>query len=106
MSLLFGYWGRRVSVPGVTPAAGERMEVAFNAIAPRFFETMGIPLLLGRDFSRRDTARAPRVAIVGEETARKYFPGQSPIGRQLRFDDPDGTGEVEIVGHPESPDHV
>jgi predicted permease len=74
------------------------MEVAFNAIAPRFFETMGIPLLLGRDFSRRDTARAPRVAIVGEETARKYFPGQSPIGRRLRFDDPDGTGEVEIVG--------
>jgi predicted permease len=74
------------------------MEVALNAIAPRFFETMGIPLLLGRDFSRRDTARAPRVAIVGEETARKYFPGQSPIGRQLRFDDPDGTGEVEIVG--------
>lgn len=98
MSLLFGYWGRRVSVPGVTPTAGERMEVAFNAIAPRFFETMGIPLLLGRDFSRRDTARAPRVAIVGEETARKYFPGQSPIGRQLRFDDPDGIGEVEIVG--------
>jgi len=98
MSLLFGYWGRRVSVPGLTPVAREKMEVAFNAIAPRFFETMGIPLLLGRDFSRADGVTAPRVAIVGEETARQYFPGQSPIGRQLHLDDPDGAGDVEIVG--------
>jgi predicted permease len=98
MSLLFGYWGRRVSVPGLTPVAREKMEVAFNAIAPRFFETMGIPLLLGRDFSRADGVTAPRVAIVGEETARQYFPGQSPIGRQLHFDDPNGAGDVEIVG--------
>jgi predicted permease len=98
MSLLFGYWGRRVSVPGLTSVVGEKMEVAFNAIAPRFFETMGIPLLLGRDFSRDDGATAPRVAIVGEETARQYFPGQSPIGKQLHFNDPDGAGDVEIVG--------
>jgi predicted permease len=98
MSLLFGYWGRRVFVPGVTRASGERTDVAFNAIAPRFFETMGIPLLLGRDFSLGDAAKAPRVAIVGEETARQYFPGQNPIGRRLRFDDSNGFGEVEIVG--------
>jgi predicted permease len=98
MSLLFGYWGRRASVPGVPPVTGGRMEVAFNAIAPRFFETMGITLLGGREFSRDDGATAPRVAIVGEETARQYFPGQSPIGRQLHFGDPDSAGNVEIVG--------
>ncbi|HEY3628983.1 MAG TPA: ABC transporter permease, partial [Terracidiphilus sp.] len=98
MSLLFGYWGRRVSVPGSTPVAREKTEVAFNAIAPRFFDTMGIPLVLGRDFSRQDGATAGRVAIVGEETARQYFPGQSPIGRRLHFDDPDGAGDVEVVG--------
>jgi predicted permease len=98
MNLLFGYWGRRVSVPRVPAVTVGRMEVAFNAIAPRFFETMGIPLLGGRDFSQDDGATAPRVALVGEETARQYFPGQSPIGRHLHFDDPDGAGDVEIVG--------
>jgi predicted permease len=74
------------------------MEVAYNAIAPRFFETIGIPLLLGRDFSAGDGSTAPKVAIVGEETARQYFAGQSPMGRRLHLEDSDGSDDVEIVG--------
>ncbi len=50
-------------------------------VAPRYFETLGIPLIAGRDFEFRDVGR-PRVAIVNQAMARRYFPGVNPIGRQ------------------------
>ena len=65
-----------------------------NWVSPRYFATTGIPLVAGRDFTERDTARAVRVAIVNESIARRYFAGRSAIGRRLGYDKPD----VEIVG--------
>jgi len=50
---------------------------------PGYFETLKIPLRVGRSFTDRDTADQPRVAIVGESTARRLWPGQDPIGRRL-----------------------
>jgi len=67
-------------------------------IAPRFFETVGIPLLGGRDLNERDTeASAPQVAVINETMARFFFGGENPIGKRF------GTGRdigmpVEIVG--------
>jgi predicted permease len=67
-------------------------------IAPRFFETVGIPLVAGRDFSERDTATAPRVVIINESMARYYFGDQNPVGRRIGFPgEPAGTLR-EIVG--------
>jgi putative ABC transport system permease protein len=63
-----------------------------------YFKTMGIPLLAGRDFTARDTARAPRVAIVSERIVREYFPSGpgSALGRRVRLSD---RGEwLTIVG--------
>ena len=73
-------------------------------MAPRYFETLGIPLIAGRDFSFRDMGR-PRVAIVNQAMARRYFPGVNPIGKHVAIDrDPKNGGwfggdqPYEIVG--------
>jgi predicted permease len=67
-------------------------------VAPRFFETVGVPLVAGRDFNERDTASAPRVAIINESMARYYFGEQNPIGRRVVFPGEARDGPSEIVG--------
>jgi predicted permease len=65
------------------PKAGQEPTAATNGVSPRYFETVGTPLIEGRDFNEGDTARAPRVFIVNQAMARGLFPGQSPLGRRL-----------------------
>ena len=60
-------------------------------ISPGFFETMGMPIRLGRDFTDRDNQAATKVAIINETAARKYFPNENPIGSS-------SIGGLEIVG--------
>ena len=67
-------------------------------INPNYFKTMGIPLLAGRDFTERDTANAPKVAIVSERIVREYFRGRpaEAIGQRVRLED---RGEwLTVVG--------
>ena len=72
-----------------------RARTLVNSVGPRYFETMGIPLLRGRDFNRSDKLGAPAVAIVSEGFARAYFPDENPIGRAVGAH----TGEsVSIIG--------
>ena len=64
-------------------------------IEPSYFETMRIPLLAGRSFSRTDARDAPRVAIVSQRLAQAHWPDASPIGARLRL----SFGfEAEIIG--------
>ncbi len=63
-------------------------------VGPNFFPTVGIPLVLGREFSRQDNETAPKVAVVNERLARYYFGGQNPIGRRIGW----GQADIEIVG--------
>jgi len=70
--------------------------VQYNNSTPGYFATMGIPLLRGRDFNAQDTATSPPVGIVNEALARRYFPGQDPLGRRY-LDDYDGQWRI-IVG--------
>jgi predicted permease len=86
---------RAVSVEGYQPAPGERRSISINWVAPKYFATFGIPLLLGRDFTARDDG-GPLAAIVSETMARYYFGAASPIGRRLRFDG--HPGSYEIIG--------
>ena len=74
-----------------------RNRVWRNATTPGWFETMGIPLLSGRDFNARDRVGSPPVGIVNEAFARRYLPGQQPIGQTLRVDSDNGP-RYEIVG--------
>jgi len=75
-----GLWDRGVRVEGHPSQSGEPERVAFNAVAPRYFATLGTPRLAGREFTDRDTASSPAVAIVNDSFARTFFPGGSAIG--------------------------
>lgn len=66
-------------------------------VTPEYFATLGIAILQGRNFSSADTPTTPRVAIVNEAMARKYWPNQAAIGKRFRVRTLDGA-EVEVVG--------
>jgi predicted lysophospholipase L1 biosynthesis ABC-type transport system permease subunit len=71
----------------------QRIRIAFNSVAPGFFETMRIPLVAGRDFDERDAASgAPKVAIISERMAR-HFAG-NPVGQQIG----NGRSMAVVVG--------
>ncbi len=72
--------------------------VGVTVVGPRYFETMGLGLLDGRDFGGADVEGAPRTAIVNETMARRFWPGESPIGKRFRMmQEPEPT-TVEVVG--------
>ena len=71
---------------GQTPDEAAANEWAnWDIATPRYFETMGIPIVSGRAFARTDTAAAQRVAIVSESAAARYWPGEEPIGKRVRL---------------------
>ena len=61
-----------------------RLQTFQNVVSPRYFDTMGIALLMGRQFSSRDDERAPAVAVLNESLARLLWPDASALGRRLR----------------------
>jgi predicted permease len=85
--------------PGLSLPEKDRA-VYMNEVSAGFFTTYGTPLLAGRDFTPQDSASAPRVVIVNETFAKRFFGGGNPVGRQIRNDP--GPGEnppfMEIVG--------
>lgn len=83
-----------VGADGTTKQSGN---VYLHQVRENFLETMEIPLLLGRGLTTKDDARGPRVAVVNQAFAQKYFPNINPIGQRFGFDS-QKTSEVEIVG--------
>jgi len=70
-----------------------------RSISSGYFRTLRIPLLAGRDFSQQDGADGPLVVILSNSTAKKLFPNESPLGRQVLFGVDNGNGLVaEVVG--------
>ncbi len=97
-----------ISVPGRNVPPDENSmrqvngELEFNApylaqVGPKYFETLGMTLLRGRDFTDRDNEQAPKVAVVNEAFARYYFGDDNPIGRTFDRGKNNG-GLIEIVG--------
>lgn len=92
-------WDSSTSVEGHTPADGEDMQAYMNALSASYFETMGIPLLDGRDFSRLDFKQHPTVAIVNRRFAEHFFKDGVVIGKRLGRGTAPGTElNIEIVG--------
>lgn len=79
---------------GYTPAPGESMSVPYSIVSPGYFETLGIPLRSGRDFTDADDATTSPVAIVNEAMAQRYWPGRDAIGQKFRT----WRGTAVIVG--------
>jgi putative ABC transport system permease protein len=92
-------WNDSVHPEGAGSAESGK-ESNFNRIGPGYLRTMGTPLLAGRDFDDRDKVGAPKVAIVNEAFAKRFFGGANPVGRRFRVEEGVG-GKVpvyEIVG--------
>ena len=69
-----------------------------GSVSGGYFRAMGIPLVSGRSFSESDTGDAPPVAIANVTLARKFWPGESAIGKQIRFDENTSEPAITIVG--------
>ena len=90
-------WGMTVRVDGYQAKEGEDMNPNVDGVGPRYFETMGIPLVVGREFNDTDTIGAPKVAIINETMAKYFFGTDSPLGRRIGFGRGSAT-DIEIVG--------
>jgi predicted permease len=88
----------RIRIPGRPNDTGKPMPCHLLPVGPRFHETMGIPILLGRELDERDDAAAPKRAVVNETFVKKYFPGVQPVGRQFLMTGRDQDTSIEIVG--------
>jgi predicted permease len=86
-----------VRLEGYEAKEGEDMNPDINEIGPGYFTTMRIPILLGREFTPADRLGAPKVAVVNETMAKKYF-GGNPLGRKLAFGGRSKVIDIEIVG--------
>lgn len=88
-----------ISVEGHQAKDGEDMQAFVNSLSPGYFDAMGIPLIEGRDFDRRDVVKDSKVAIVNRKFAEHFFKGKSPIGRHLGWGGgPDTKLDIEIIG--------
>ncbi|MGH9629294.1 MAG: ABC transporter permease, partial [Bryobacteraceae bacterium] len=83
-----------VRIDGYTPGKDEDMRLNYETVGPKYFQTMRIPLVSGRDFDERDREGAPGVVIISEAMARRFWPGGDALGKQLQL----GKGWLKIVG--------
>ena len=84
-----------LTIHGYQPQPGENMHVLLNAVSPKYFGTLGIPFQAGRDFEKTDDPDSLGVAIINEMAARRFFPGEDPIGKTIQVGNP---VDLRIVG--------
>ena len=79
------YLGRAFLAEGwAEPPASTEVRGSWNVIAPRFFETLDLPILRGRDFTAQDDSAATPVMIINESFAKAMFPGENPVGKRVQ----------------------
>jgi putative ABC transport system permease protein len=79
-----GYSRALLQIEGRSPfEQGQEPMVDINLISPEYFQTMGIEMRAGRPFAAQDGAEAPKVVIINETIARRFFPNENPIGHRL-----------------------
>jgi predicted permease len=79
---------------GYVPHPHESLLAENAEVGPRYFESLHIPILEGREFTQDDDQKAPSVIIVDQTAARRYWPGQDPLGKRLRV----GGGISTVIG--------
>ncbi|HEY4359098.1 MAG TPA: ABC transporter permease [Acidobacteriaceae bacterium] len=94
-----GGWTDLVLFQGAPRTPENSRYVFFNNVGNGFFSTMGIPLVAGRGFSAQDTQTSPKVAVINESMAHRFFPNGSAIGRRFSLGEtPEHPGEIEVIG--------
>ena len=103
-------WGSQrissLSVEGHTPGRDERLRTNEEIVTDRYFETMGLRILDGRGFRAEDRAPGARTSIVNASMARRFFPGQSAVGKRWDYGDTIGKDSQVIVGVVEDAHYV
>ncbi len=91
---------RGITIEGYAARTGEDLEVNTTSVGPGYFEAMRIPMLRGRSFAERDAEGAPGVVIINEAFARRYWPGQEPLGKRLQMGSRNNADApyLEVVG--------
>ena len=90
--------GGALEVEGFAAPAGQPAPSAgWNVVSPRYFETMHIPLLRGRDIHETDNQNSMRVAVINQAMAERFWPGKDPIGRHFGVEE-DPHHPLEVVG--------
>jgi putative ABC transport system permease protein len=94
-----GGWDSSFHISGTAPdPPGHEPISAMNIVSPDYFRVLEMSILRGRTFTAQDIASEPRVMIIDELAAQRFFPGQDPIGKQI--DDPVTIGEANETGAP------
>ena len=88
------YSSAPIAVDGYEAPPDQLPTVEYNEISPAYFQTLGIPFVSGRDFTRADDENAPPVAVVNETMVVKYWRGENPVGKRLKVKD----RWMEVVG--------
>jgi predicted permease len=90
--------GDEIIVEGHTPTGRADGGSRYDAVAPRYFSTLGIPVLLGREFTEEDHAGARPVCVINETFAKRFFNGRNPIGMHVTQHYADERHTYEVVG--------
>jgi predicted permease len=91
-----GEMGTGLHVEGYHPAASEEVGASKDSLSAGYFRALRIPIVAGREFSERDNASGPKVAIINQALAKKYFEGRNPLG--LHIDTDRKRLDYEVVG--------
>lgn len=92
-----GGWNEDIRTAGSDQQL-EEGRVPFNMVGPGFFSTVGIPLLIGREFGEADRENSPKVAVVNQSFAHRFFGNESPIGKRFGEGGRASPDQYEIVG--------
>jgi predicted permease len=87
-----------IRIDGVASTNQQDNATADDQVGPNYFSTIGVPIVLGREITTEDFARAARVAVVNETFAKFYFGGRNPLGHKISMQDPEHPDTFEIVG--------
>ncbi|MBZ5531767.1 MAG: ABC transporter permease [Acidobacteriia bacterium] len=90
--------GDQVEVEGFTPQKDNERGSRFDVIGPGYFATVGVPILLGREFGLQDSATAPKVCVINEAFQKRFFAGRNPIGLHVTEVFGDQKYPMEVVG--------
>ena len=98
-ALTGGDEGSNITAEGGAQLSEDLQDVNLVPVSARYFSTLGIPLLSGREFTDADSATSPKVAVASEAMVKRFFPGRNPVGMHFAF----GGGskirlDIEIVG--------
>ncbi|HWO36961.1 MAG TPA: ABC transporter permease, partial [Candidatus Acidoferrum sp.] len=87
------------TIEGAPQLPAQRNVARFNVVGPGYFNTLGIPISAGRDFSESDTDGQPMTVLINQAMAREYWPNLNPIGRRITTDNKTWYSIVGVVGN-------